>query len=302
MKYGDKGAAVRKMQNALLDEGYPLPKFGADGDFGNETMTALKEFMDEHSIHWFNADDKVPQAALDILLNVEESPVPDVPAHHFADIKLYDLRDEPWEKRIPQKFKRSGGLPVIRDPAMITGITVHQTAVPYSVRDYQIQAAGGDEHLALALRSLNVACHVMAFRKGFIAAPNHLTHYVYHGNGFNSHELGIEIDGRFPGLIGEKTWDGKKASEVTDTLVRAACAGIEYLVREGRACGMPITKIHAHRQSSATRRSDPGEELWKRVVLDYAVPVLGLKTEPALVLKDGRPIPTLWDENGVGPY
>ena len=305
MKFNDKGKDVRDMQIALLNNGYELPKYGADSDFGRETMTALKAFMEDNSIHWFNADDEVPQAALDILFNVEESPIPDIPDQHFGDVKLYDLRDEPWEKRIPQKFKRSGGLPAIRDPKMITGITVHQTAVPYSVRDYQIHDAGGDEHLALARRSLKVACHVMAFRKGFITTPNHLTHYVYHGNGFNSHELGIEIDGNFPGLIGGKVWNhkrGGKATTITDTLVQAACAGIEYLVRQGRKEGMPITQIHAHRQSSANRRSDPGEELWRRVVLEYAVPVLGLKTEPDRVLRDGRPIPHEWDLEGVGSY
>jgi hypothetical protein len=65
---------------------------------------------------------------------------------------------------------------------------------------------------------------------------------------------------------------------------------------------MPIEYIHAHRQSSGTRRSDPGEELWQKVVLEFAVPVLGLKTEPSRVLKDGRPIPESWDLDGSGAY
>jgi peptidoglycan hydrolase-like protein with peptidoglycan-binding domain len=309
MKYNDKGKAVRDMQLALLGQGYQLPKYGADGHFGGETMTALKAFTEHEGIEW--TSDEVPQAAIDALI-IDAVPVevPPVPDQELGDVKLYDLRGMPWDaegnellQRKQTKFKRAGGEPVVRDPELVTGITVHQTAVPYSVVNYQIQGAGGDENLALARRSLQVACHVMAFRKGFIAAPNPLEWYVFHGNApFNTTELGIEIDGRYPGLIGGKTWDKKTASPVTDTLIQAACAGIEFLVREGRRAGMPIEHIHAHRQSSASRRSDPGEELYRRVVLDYAVAELGLISHPREVFGDGRPVPTEWDPSGHGSY
>ncbi len=91
-------------------------------------------------------------------------------------------------------------------------------------------------------------------------------------------------------------------SGVADANVQALALN----VREGRKLGMPIEYVHAHRQSSATRRADPGEELWKRVVLEFGVPVLGLTTEPARTLPgrngDGRPIPLEWDPDGVGSY
>jgi peptidoglycan hydrolase-like protein with peptidoglycan-binding domain len=310
MKYNDKGKDVLDMQHALLGQGYQLPKYGADGHFGNETMAALKDFTEHQGIEW--TSDEVPQAALDALI-IDAVPVevPPVPDQALGDVKLYDLRDVPWDtkgdqftQRNQKKFKRSGGKPVVRDPAMITGITVHQTAVKYGVKDYQIHAAGGDENLALARRSLQVACHVMAFCRGFIAAPNPLASYVYHGNSpFNATELGIEIDGNYPGLIGGQTWNNSPhPTKVTAALVHAACAGIEYLVREGRKEGMPIEHIHAHRQSSATRRGDPGEELWRKIVLDYAVKELGLIPHQGEVFGDGRPVPTEWDPSGVGSY
>ena len=47
---GMKGEDVRALQNALLSAGYALPKYGADGDFGNETETALKAFQKDHGI------------------------------------------------------------------------------------------------------------------------------------------------------------------------------------------------------------------------------------------------------------
>ncbi|NUO07657.1 MAG: S8 family serine peptidase [Candidatus Brocadia sp.] len=44
-KGGAVGVAVRKVQEALLDLGYTLPKFGADGNFGRETKAAVQAFQ-----------------------------------------------------------------------------------------------------------------------------------------------------------------------------------------------------------------------------------------------------------------
>lgn len=45
VRRGDKGNAVRSMQNLLLDRGYDLGKWGADGDFGAQTEKAVKQFQ-----------------------------------------------------------------------------------------------------------------------------------------------------------------------------------------------------------------------------------------------------------------
>jgi hypothetical protein len=45
MSKGAKGDSVKRFQQALQEAGYPLPKFGADGDFGNETKSALASFQ-----------------------------------------------------------------------------------------------------------------------------------------------------------------------------------------------------------------------------------------------------------------
>jgi peptidoglycan hydrolase-like protein with peptidoglycan-binding domain len=46
----EKGPAVEKMQEALQTAGYKLPKYGADGKFGDETVTALKKFQTDHCL------------------------------------------------------------------------------------------------------------------------------------------------------------------------------------------------------------------------------------------------------------
>lgn len=47
---GMKGDDVKALQNKLMRNGYKLPKYGADGSFGAETETAVKEFQKARSI------------------------------------------------------------------------------------------------------------------------------------------------------------------------------------------------------------------------------------------------------------
>ncbi len=159
----------------------------------------------------------------------------------------------------------------------------------------------------------------MAFRDGTVVLPNPFTWLVWHGNGLNERSLGLECEGLLPGLRDDPstvpqedlqtTWNGKP-DDVTKVLVKTCQEALVQLVTLAKEEDIHIRYIWAHRQSSGMRRADPGQELWERVVLDFAVPKLGLVTEPALWLPakvkgkpaNGRPIPTKWDPNGVGKY
>jgi hypothetical protein len=45
LRKGDRGPAVEKVQKALIEAGFPLPKFGVDGIFGDETESAVKDYQ-----------------------------------------------------------------------------------------------------------------------------------------------------------------------------------------------------------------------------------------------------------------
>ena len=47
---GDQNADVVYLQQRLMSKGYPLPKYGADGDFGEETFRAVKQFRNENGL------------------------------------------------------------------------------------------------------------------------------------------------------------------------------------------------------------------------------------------------------------
>lgn len=191
-----------------------------------------------------------------------------------------------------------------RDPAIIDTICVHQTACIFGP-----MADPKRRHD----RAHDVPIHAMAFRDGVLALPYPLTWYLFHGNDFNARSLGIEIEGKYPGIGGDPvpyrpgaSQDGDDITEdptILDELtIATARRGIYELVTRGKAMGMPITRIVAHRQASGSRRADPGQAIWKHVVLEFAVAVLGLKEVPGEVLRDGRPIPKAWSPNGQGAY
>lgn len=235
------------------------------------------------------------------------------PTERAKTVQIYDLRSE-QDYEYPNganKVRKHGLSPVMRNAELITTVAVHQTAVEFGVSARSVRASNGDVELARARRSLDVACHTMAFRKGYFAVSHPLLAYVNHAGRFNPFSLGLEIDGRYPGLMDDvstvaredldSTWGGAP-TELTDKTVAAACAALEWMLERGLSLGMPIRYVVAHRQSSDNRRSDPGEEIWQRVVREFAVDVLGLTAKLDSPWREGRPVPVAWDPNGIGEY
>ena len=225
----------------------------------------------------------------------------------YRDDLVIDLSaeqtDPPAPKIIDGKpsygVRISHGRTVRRPPGSVRGITVHQTACVFGTGK-----ATHNLETVKHRRALRVHAHMTVFNTGKAVLAYPLDWYVYHGNGLNGPSYGLEIEGMYPGLISQPkatTWGGKPTELGADQL-EAARAGLAYLVERGRADGNPVEYIWAHRQSSGTRRSDPGEEIWRRLVLEFAVPVLGLRTEPVMTMKTGRPIPVEWDPSGKGKY
>ena len=299
IKYGQSGEQILQIQTALIDRGYPLKTYGADGHLGDETWAALERFSKETLNGWAPV---VPEQVITCLLEPPEPhPEPPTPLPD-GSVTVLDLRSIQADPA--PKSKIVNGRTVMRDPQTITSICIHQTACTYGVSQSQIDAAGGDRSLALHKRALNVACHAMAFMDGTVVITNNMQAYIQASNGLNSFSVALEIEGRYPGLLNEpdKTTWGGDPTPLTDQTIRAAREGIRQLVILCREQGIKLTHAYCHRQSSETRRSDPGEGLWRSVILDYAVPVLGLKTAPSFTVGSGKPVPVAWDPDGVGQY
>ena len=50
LKKGNKGEYVAVLQQKLIFNGYSLPHYGIDGDFGSETEKAVKAFQKDHGL------------------------------------------------------------------------------------------------------------------------------------------------------------------------------------------------------------------------------------------------------------
>lgn len=94
---GAKGPAVVEAQNRLLAWGYALPQWGADGDYGDETIAAVKAFQADHGLQvdgWIGANTwdallKDPPAQ-----QPEPAPAPVEPPAPVADPEKEALKDQ----------------------------------------------------------------------------------------------------------------------------------------------------------------------------------------------------------------
>lgn len=226
-------------------------------------------------------------------------------------ITLLDLRNEQVNP-FPSKTKAdgskvatskvAGGKTVVRDPRRIRGITIHQTACVFGPANDRKKAYR---------RALNVPAHVVAFRDGTYVIPADPLWYLYTSNELNAFSYGLECEGQYPGLLDdpktprredEATVWGGEATPLDDLAIETFREAIKWLYEEGLRQGSPLEYVWAHRQSNGVKVSDPGEGIWKHVVLDYAVAKLGLKTEPTKTWGDGKALPPQWDPRGVGKY
>lgn len=279
---------MKTVQQALLDAGHELPKWGADGDLGAETWIALMAFAQARRIAWPKAEQMegdVPAVVLDALL-VSRDTTPAQPSTIGPEPPLppgaVDVRGE----HVLEKGRTRP-----RKPSQITGIVLHQTATHLGER---------------AQRWHHVACHLGVTRSGRVIVVNDLRAYVWHAHGGNKFGIGIEIDGRYEGVAGRPRtlWGhtrGVEPDPLGEAQIEATRAAVRWAVDAARALGCPVQSIWAHRQFSNQRASDPGSAIWQAIGV-WARDELGLTTPVAKTLGTGKPIPIEWDPSSTFRY
>lgn len=74
LKFGSEGEDVRAVQKRLLALGYSLGSYGADGDFGNATKSAVRAFQSDNGL---DADGIVGKQTWEALFGSEPEPTPE---------------------------------------------------------------------------------------------------------------------------------------------------------------------------------------------------------------------------------
>lgn len=74
IKKGTQGSDVKELQEALMKLGYSLPKYGADGDCGKETVNAIKLFQEDRNLEVDGEAGRDTIAALKKALDAQAAP------------------------------------------------------------------------------------------------------------------------------------------------------------------------------------------------------------------------------------
>ncbi len=280
---GAKGSAVLALQTAILAlDADALPRWGADGALGTETLEAVDRLLVDHRGPGIAADGEVSREeaeTLEALAARAQEPRP-IDAELRASGRLVDLTADP---RCQANRRRRRAWVDVR------GITLHQTATEIGDR---------------AEVWPRVAVHVGVSRTGKIYLLSGPEWVTWHGNALNAQTIGIELDGHYEGIEGKPRtyWrpegSTRKPQTPTPELIEGGRLALRWLAEHVRAHGGKLSEVWAHRQSSSSRQSDPGSRLWQEVGL-WAQRELGL-ISPRRAIGGGLPIPEAWDSSRLG--
>lgn len=198
-----------------------------------------------------------------------------------------------------QRTKARGRAKGVRDWSKVTGITLHQTAVDF-----------GDD----PMRMLNVPVHGATLRDGRIVLLHEPTSLMWHAGSFNRRDIGIEVSCRACGIEGnaDTLWLPRKyahlkgddrlamAVEASDAQIMATRRLVRYYIDLVAQHGGRVRYVHAHRQSSKSRVSDPGSRIWREVG-EWARREHGLMSGTPKWNAGGYALPDVWTgaNNGV---
>jgi len=282
IKKGDSGASVVRLQQNLITLGFALPRFGADGGLGDETLTAVARFRAERGL--LANPDEVPgtvpvRIIAAIAAEVKARAEQGLPAN-FVDVRGQHGRPGLSKSQPHRPWKQ------------ITGITLHQTAALIGERESTW---------------FSVPIHLGVTRKGKIIQLYDFTDRTNHAHNLNAADVGIEVDGFYEGVEGDDTtfWrpqsePNRKPLKPTPEQIVALREAVRWIRDVVNGFGGKLKFIHAHRQSSKDRQSDPGSRLWKEVGV-WAQNELGLSDGgKGFTVGDGLAIPEKWDARYIG--
>lgn len=283
IKRNAKSDEVVKLQQALLELGYSLPRWGADGSLGDETMSALARLFAAHGRSFDEGGGTVSDEELAYVYELQRAAKSEVarpvPPDRFFDLRAqagleHDYGERPWSK--------------------ITGVCLHQTACVFGEKPERWKTVGA---------------HVGISRGGKVIFLHDFNRLIVHGNGWNTQCVGIEMEGMYAGIEGDVRTFWRPPSNPnlqpqspTSELIEAAKATIRWIAAVIAQHGGRLNALVAHRQASKDRQSDPGSALWKAVALPLHEE---LKLEDGGVgfkLGTGYAIPEVWDPRckGIG--
>lgn len=292
LRWGVKSADTAALQSALMYLGYDLPKYENDGYLGRELEGAVESFCADHGMDdreglWVPTDEDGPWK-MD-LSGVFAALVCQMADDVEGVMQRYSIADE----RAASPSKTHGQ----RTWMDVDSIVLHQTGVWMTDTPKRFRRLKA--HIGV-LRDGEVPDRVRTQDDApvpTIVLVHDLDAYLWHANSLNSQSVGIEVNGHYSGRVD----GGMHAAEDSppERQMESARQSVCFVQDMVAAHGGQIRNILPHRVSSMTRRSDPGEAIWKGVGR-WAQDTLGLSDGGPGFVAGGRPIPEAWDPRYTG--
>lgn len=231
LKRGSKGAAVRDLQTMLVKAGYPLPKFGADGGFGDETDAALRSFQSAMGLVVDGEYGKQSRIAL------KQATTPAKPGRAEPD---KSAMQQPAPAASVQSFAAAppnvANLTLLDTARAISEIIVHCAATPegkdFTVADIRAwhKARGWSD----------IGYHYVIYRDGRVMLGRPVGQVGSHVAGHNTGTIGVCY-------VGGVTADGKAPK---DTRTSAQRSSLLWLTRQ-LAAKHSVKRVTGHNQYAA---------------------------------------------------
>lgn len=241
-----------------------------DGIYGPATCEAVRAYQSKHGIE---ADGIVGPATWALIRGKVQE----------VDCSIVDIRDTHARPRLYGKK---------RNWSNIIGVTLHQTGcnMPADPQKWR-----------------NLNAHYGITKEGVIVWANDETDMIWHGNNLSQATIGVEIEGNFEGVSGlpATLWKGGgPACYLTDAQLMASGSLFVHLSNRFVENDSLWRKVYAHRQSSGTRRGDPGSEIWQKIALPWiqGLAMPSMDGGPEFHLDSGKPIPDSWDSSRIARF
>jgi len=244
---GDRGPGVRRWQELLLDAGYKLPQWGADGDFGDETDEATRKAQADLGVTTDGIVGPKTMEAMHARLDTPEDQKPSEPMTVIDGVEVFDYRGQlaPPKNGVPSKGNRWPEL---------SGVVLHRTACRLGENPERYFKVNAHMHVTLGGRI--ILCH-----------PWDL--HIWHGHRPSLWTLGIELDGNPEGYPGYWWQPGGGPDPITPEQIKAAGVLLNLILAGFKDNGRPFKYIYAHRQASDQRECDPGHEAWAKIAVPW---------------------------------